>query len=66
MPVESTNLSGAQRTRVDALLAARRVLVAQSVISSGEADAVDLTCVARYIETGEDPYGRGPRKAGDE
>jgi hypothetical protein len=52
-------LSERQKARVEALKAAREVLAARNVLSSGPADALDLVNVAMYIETGEDPWPSG-------
>lgn len=53
------SLSGAQRARVEALTAARGVLVQRSIAGSGKADATELVSLATYIETGRDPYTSG-------
>lgn len=56
----SNVLSGEQLARVAALKAARVSLVSSGPLSSGAADPFDLVNVARYIETGEDPYAVAP------
>lgn len=52
-------LSQQQRARVEALQAARTVLVSRSPMTSGKADATELISLASYIETGRDPYASG-------
>jgi hypothetical protein len=49
-------LSDEQLARVEALIAARRALTAQSMTGSSAVDALDLVSVARYIESGVDPW----------
>lgn len=57
---EDTPLSERQLARAEALLAARKALAktAGGVFrnDTGPADALDLVQLARYIETGDDPY----------
>lgn len=53
------SLSEQQRARVEALTAARSVLVQRSPMTSGKADATELVSLATYIETGRDPYAGG-------
>jgi hypothetical protein len=53
------DLSGVQRERVAALRAAREVLAARNLGGSSAVDAVDLTSVASFIVTGDDPYSGG-------
>ena len=53
-------LSERQRARVECLRAARECLVARAPFpTSGAPDVLDLVNVARYIETGEDPWPVG-------
>lgn len=51
-------LTREQRARIECLQAARNVLVAKGIASSGKADPTELVSIAQYIETGEDPYYR--------
>lgn len=53
---ESNVLDQQQLARIAALSAARSALVNKGVLSQGAADPIDLVQVARYIETGDDPY----------
>lgn len=50
------SLTDEQNARVAALRAARACLVSRAAFSQGAADPVDLVSVARYIETGSDPW----------
>lgn len=66
MSEQTTVLSERQEVRVAALRAARSVLVSQSPFTSGSADPMDLINLARYIETGQDPYAQfDPRSSTD-
>ena len=49
-------LSEKQLARVEAIKAARDALQAVTPISRGSVDPMDLVSVARYIETGDDPW----------
>lgn len=53
---ESNVLDQQQMARVAALSAARSSLISKGFASQGAADPIDLVSVARYIETGEDPW----------
>lgn len=53
---ESNVLDQQQLARIGALCAARSALVNKGAFSQGAADPIDLVQVARYIETGIDPY----------
>lgn len=67
-PVEVTTpqqvLSERQLCRVECLKAARFVLVAKNPLSQGAADPIDLVQIARFIETGEDPYATVRQEVG--
>jgi hypothetical protein len=54
--LDSNVLSERQLARVACLRAAREVLVSKALMSSGAADPIDLVNLARFIETGQDPY----------
>lgn len=49
-----------QRARVECLRAARDCLVARGPFPTGAPDVLDLVNLARYIETGEDPWPTPP------
>lgn len=53
---ESNVLDQQQLARIGALQAARSALVNKGPLSSGSADPHQLVSVARYIETGLDPW----------
>jgi hypothetical protein len=57
---ESTVLSHDQQVRVEALDVARRVIVNRGFGSTGKVDPWDLIAVARYVDTGIDPYRPTP------
>ena len=62
----SNVLSGEQLARVAALKAARVSLVSSGPLSSGAADPIDLVNLARYIETGEDPWASPAEKKAED
>lgn len=68
LQVISNVLTSDQLARVAALTASRSALVARGGVFSGtgSADAMDLVNVARYIETGQDPWADLGRKAGEQ
>jgi len=49
-------LSERQQARVECLKAARECLVARGPLTASAVDSVELVSVARYIETGQDPW----------
>lgn len=51
-----STLSAAQAARIEGLQAARAVLVAHTLVGTAKAEAWELVAVARYIETGRDPF----------
>lgn len=54
-------LTDEQRRRIQCLRAAREVLVSRGFGPAGKADPIELIDVARYIESGEDPYAVPPK-----